>query len=124
MRHFLLLPSRGLALAGVLGGLACSTGPQTDTDQPVIHIVTPTANSTVSGTVNFSADAQDAFGIRAVRLYVDGTLLLEDVTSPYEATWNTVAIPDGVHNLAAQAEDFSGNTRSDQLTVTVDNTKQ
>jgi hypothetical protein len=46
----------------------------------------------------------------------------EDTNSPYTATWDSTAVSDGPHTISAVARDTTGNTATDSVTVTVDNT--
>jgi len=112
----------GLAGALVVAGVGCG-GPTEaeDTDAPFVAIVSPKADSTVSGLVAFSAQVFDGFGIKAVRFQVDGQLLFEDLTEPYITNWNTLGAGNGPHTLRVEAEDFAGHTSFTSIGVTVDN---
>jgi hypothetical protein len=116
-----------VALAGVAGtaGLAggCSLGTQSDGESPSLIITSPTTD-TVSGTVVFSADAVDASGIAKVRFSVDATLLVEDLTVPYETVWHSGPASKGAHTLKAEAFDLSGNSTLVTKVVIVTDPKQ
>lgn len=114
----------GLGLALALGMGCSSPTDAADTDFPLIVITSPKADSTVSGLVLFSAQALDAHGIAKVRFLVDGSLLLEDLSEPYAANWNTIGAGNGPHSLRAEAVDLSGNTAFASISVTVDNSRQ
>ncbi|MEZ4456558.1 MAG: Ig-like domain-containing protein [Gemmatimonadales bacterium] len=106
-------------------GLACGDlGDQSDTDAPVVGITSPLADSTVAGTVSFSAQVFDGFGVAKVEFIVDGETVGEDITSPYATLWNTRSVGDGVHALRVQATDNAGNVGFASISVTVDNAKQ
>jgi MYXO-CTERM domain-containing protein len=100
-------------LGGPVTGAASTCGPAhdapPDTDDPTVEIVNPTYGTEfASGTsINIDANAFDAgWGIKEVRLFIDGMDIAGDVTDPYG--WEDVAFPDGVYELTAQAEDHSG----------------
>ena len=109
---------------GLAGGVACSLGEQVDTDAPVVTILSPQANSTVSGLVVFSAQVLDGFGVDKVRFLVDGNLLAEDQTEPYSVNWQTSGAGNGPHALRVEATDFAGNSSFTSIGVTVDNSRQ
>src|SRR5262249_27102126 len=82
------------------------------------------AAAVVWGTVvPVTAAASDAGGLAGVRLLVDGADLAPEITlAPYQATWDTTSVPDGVHTLTAIARDTSGNvTTSAPVSITVSN---
>jgi hypothetical protein len=114
-----------LAVAGLGTALGCG-GPTeaTDTDAPFIAITSPANGATVSGLVLFSATALDGFGIAKVRFLVDGQLLAEDFTAPYQTNWNTLSAGNGPHALRAEAIDLVGNSAFTSISVTVDNSRQ
>jgi hypothetical protein len=94
-----------------------------DTTPPVVSITSPGSGDTVSGTVTVRATASDAVGVTDVELLVDGVLRGTDPTPPYEFAVDTLALPNGQHDLVAQAHDAAGNIgTSATLTVTVSNT--
>ena len=96
--------------------------PASDTTPPTVSITSPTAGSTVSGTVAISAMASDNVGVTKVDFLVDGALLSSDTTSPYSATWNTTTAANGSHTLTAKAFDAANNqTTSAPVGVTVNN---
>ena len=92
-----------------------------DTTAPVVTMTTPTAGSTVGGTVAVSASASDNVGVAGVQFRLDGAALgTEDTTAPYSISWNTTPVSNGSHSLTAIARDAAGNqTTSAPIAVTV-----
>jgi glucose/arabinose dehydrogenase len=93
-----------------------------DTELPTVSITAPVTGN-VSGTINVTANANDNVGVIGVQFLLDGTNLgLEDVSSPYSVSWNTLTIANGPHTLTARARDAAGNAgTSSDIIVTVNN---
>jgi hypothetical protein len=108
------------------GNVTTSAGVAVTVDNvaPTIAMASPSAGSTVAGTVSVNANASDNLGIAAVQFKLDGANLgAEDTSAPYSAPWNTTAASAGSHSLAAVARDTAGNvTTSATVVVTVDHT--
>jgi hypothetical protein len=94
-----------------------------DTTGPTVSVSAPADGATVAGTVSVTANAVDDVGVVGVQFYVDGTTLLtDDTTVPYSASWNTTATGNGSHQLTAVARDAAGHmTMAGTVTVTVSN---
>lgn len=88
---------------------------------PSVTISAPNDGATVSGTVTIRAEASDDRGVVSVRFLVDGALLSEDASSPYEAAWDTSAVAAGSHSIVAEARDTGGQSARTAITVTVRN---
>ncbi len=90
---------------------------------PVVSMTAPTPGSTVSGSVNVSANATDNVAVAGVQFKLDGINLgIEDTTFPYSIIWNTTQTTNGNHVLTATARDTSGITAtSPNVSVTVNN---
>jgi subtilisin family serine protease len=96
--------------------------PAPDTTSPTISITAPASGATVSGTVSAGVNAADNVGVTRVDLYLDGTLLATDTSSPYSFQWDTLGSTDGAHTLTARAYDAAGNSGgSAPVTVTIAN---
>jgi hypothetical protein len=81
-----------------------------DTTAPTVTVTEP-GPVTLTGVVTLSADAEDDRGVSGVRFRVDEQEAVpEDTTPPYEETWNSRSVPDGVHFIDAVARDEAGNT--------------
>lgn len=85
---------------------------------PSVRILSPEDGATVSGAVTISASASDDRGVGGVRFYVDGALLSEDGSAPFEAVWDSTTSGGGVHTIAAEAVDTGGQTSRAQVSVT------
>jgi len=94
-----------------------------DTAAPAVSVTAPAAASTVSDTVQVTADASDNVGVSGVQFKLDGANLGAEVTTaPYAVSWNTTTTANGSHALTAVARDAAGNiTTSSAVTVTVNN---
>jgi hypothetical protein len=93
-----------------------------DTTPPTVNLTAPVNGATVSGTVDLTASASDAGGVKKVEFYVDGVLADTVTASPYTFTWNTAGVANGGHALMAKAYDAANNVASDNDTaVTVSN---
>lgn len=92
-----------------------------DASPPTVKLTAPAANSTVSGTVNVSADASDNNGIKKVDFYLDSTLMSSDTGAPYGLSLKTTDFPDGDHLLIAKAYDSANNVASDSYKVKIKN---
>ncbi|MGO4534939.1 galactose oxidase-like domain-containing protein [Leifsonia sp. 2MCAF36] len=94
-----------------------------DTVPPSVSVTSPTAGSTVSGTVTVSATATDDVGVASVQFLLDGAPLAAAVTSaPYSIQWDSTSVADGSHALSAVARDGAGNQgTASSVAVTVNN---
>lgn len=96
--------------------------PPPDTTLPSVSVSNPTAGSTVTGSISFSATATDNVGVTKVDFIVDGTVVNSDTSAPYDYTLNTTSLTNAQHTFAAKAYDAAGNTRtSTGVTVTISN---
>ena len=94
-----------------------SGGAPPDTTPPSIAITSPTAGSTVTGTVTVQSSASDTggSGVKEVEYYLDGLggVSLGTVTAaPFSVAWNTDTVATGTHTIWAVARDHAGNVSS------------
>ena len=94
-----------------------NNGGEADTTPPIVTIISPVANSTVSGIVSITMSAIDANGISSYVIYIDD--ILRSGTNAY--SWNTTQEINGSHTIFCEAFDPSGNNGSDTISVTVNN---
>ena len=110
----------------VAGNTAAYNGP--DIAYPLIRIVTPAYDSTVSGPVFIGVDAVDDFdpiGSLSVEILIDGTTTITAIYGLsygyYEAMWDSETVPSGtMHTVLAMATDSEGNSRSTLSVVLVE----
>ncbi len=102
-----------------------SVGPPSasaDTTAPTVNVTAPANGATVSGTLDVTASASDAAGVKKVEFYIDGVLADTVTAAPYVFTWNTAGVANGSHSLLAKAYDAANNVGTDNdTTVTVSN---
>ena len=100
-----------------------SPTPTPDTTAPSVAITSPSAASTLTGTVNVAGTASDDVGLSKVEVAVDGAAWnLASGTSSWSWAWNTTSVADGQHTITARATDTSGNTTVTQQADAVQNT--
>lgn len=99
----------------------CFPDSVSDLGPPAVVITSPTT-ATVSGNVNFKAEAVDDVGVTKVVFYVGTRTLGEVAAPPYEIRWNTQEDPDGPIQIRAEAHDAAGNRGQTSRSVTVNNT--
>lgn len=110
----------------VAGNTTEYTGP--DIAYPLIRIVTPAYNSTVTGTVSIWVDAVDDFdpiGSLSVEILIDGTTPITAIyqlsSGYYEATWDSTTVPPGtMHTILATATDSGGSSQTSLSVVLVE----
>jgi hypothetical protein len=95
-----------------------------DTAPPAVAVTAPTQGAIVNGVITVAASATDDAGVAGVQLRVDGAPIgPERTAAPYQVSWDTSAVADGSHTIAATARDMAGHsTTSAGITVTVDHT--
>jgi hypothetical protein len=77
-----------------------------DRTPPVVSILTPSAESVLSGVVVVTATATDNVGVAGVQFLLDGVKLGPEITSPpYTISWDTRGAAPGAHTLTAVARD-------------------
>jgi hypothetical protein len=103
--------------------LADCSGTPTD-NPPTVSITNPSAGAIVANTVNVTANASDDKGVTQVVFKVDGTTIGTDTNGGdgWSASWDTTAYGDGSHTVSAIATDTIGQTGTDSVSVTVQNT--
>jgi len=84
---------------------------------PVVTINNPVDSFNVSGTVTIDAGVVED-NPYTVSVRVDGTEV--STSLPYD--WDTTTVADGSRTITVVATDETGNTGTDEVTVTVDNT--
>jgi len=118
-------PGSLLNMNGVTVSTAGVPAPDEPTDTPpTVSITNPTAGTTIAGTVNLTASANDDRGLQHVEFFVDGVSVGKDTSSAggWVTAWNSAGVPDGTHILTAVATDSTGQTAtSAAVSVNVDN---
>ncbi len=91
-----------------------------DNTAPSVNITNPAEGATfdVGQNVNISANANDADGtITKVSFYVDGTMISEDTSAPFAASWTAA---EGNYSITAIATDNdAASTTSAAINITV-----
>ena len=86
---------------------------------PTVGITSPSANSTVSGSVAVAASATDSKGVSRVEFYLNGALQGSSTAAPYGYNWDTSALGTGQYTLSAKAYDVAGNVGTSEVVVSV-----
>jgi len=90
-----------------------------------VSAVQAPAGTTVNRVVTLGLTATDNVAVTDVRFFVDGVLLGNDTTSPYNFDWDTSGETEGDHTLTAEAEDAAGNiAQATAVVATVQNVVQ
>ncbi len=92
---------------------------------PTVSLTAPAAGEVVSATQNVTATAASTDAtVAGVQFKLNGANLgTEDLTAPYETSWNTTTTTDGSHDLTAVARSTNGLVAtSATVNVTVQNT--
>lgn len=93
----------------------------TDTQAPTISITSPTGG-VVTGVVPVDVNYSDNVGVTRAELWVNGTKVATDTTSPFAFAWDTATYASGSHTLVAKAFDAAGNAGSSSpVSVTLGN---
>jgi alpha-tubulin suppressor-like RCC1 family protein/chitodextrinase len=94
-----------------------------DTTAPTVSITSPANGATVANSITVAVSASDNVGVVGVQFKVDGTNLgAEDLSAPYQLTFDTTIVSNGSHALTAIARDAAGNTKTaTAVTITVNN---
>lgn len=92
-----------------------------DIISPTTSIISPTSGSTVTGTVQISANASDNLGVSKVDFYSNGSLLGSSTFAPYTFSWDTSGLAQGAtYALTTKTYDNAGNTgTSSSVNVTI-----
>ncbi len=89
---------------------------------PSVTIDSPNAGDTLSGDVAVQITATDDNSVSKVQLLIDGLVVQEWTSGPYEYTWNTLVDFNKTMNITARAWDDEDQVGSDTISVTVSNT--
>ena len=93
-----------------------------DTTAPTVTLLAPADGSTVFGNVSISASASDNRSLSGVQFQLDGSNLgAPQTTAPFGLTWNSRAVANGTHSIAAIATDGAGNGSTAFASVSVAN---
>jgi C1A family cysteine protease len=93
-----------------------------DITKPSVSITSPANGSSVTGTINVGVAASDNVGVSSVKFSVDGSQLASKSSAPYNFSWNSSSVANGVHTLTATAFDAAGNSGLISIQVTVNTT--
>jgi len=105
--------------------LNTSGGGGSDTVNPTASLTSPTDGSTVSGTINVSANASDNVGVSKVEFYRGSNLIGTDTSSPYSVNFDTTTVSNGNYVFSAKAYDAANNVgASDNISVAISNSVQ
>lgn len=93
-----------------------------DTQAPSVSITSPAGSSSVSGLATVDVSASDNVGVTRVELRVNGNTVATDIGAPYQFSWDTSTVANGMASLVAVAYDAAGNSKvSSSVSVNVAN---
>jgi hypothetical protein len=94
-----------------------------DTTPPTVSISSHSSGQTVNGIITITVTTQDNEGISKVEFFIDDSLVLTDIESPYEYEWNTTHYDNSEHIVKVISYDNVDNsTESEPILLIVLNT--
>ena len=109
------LYDRALTQTQIRSDMLTPVGPPVaaDTFPPAVSLTAPASGTTVSETVDITAQASDNVGVVSVQFLRDGADLgAPDTSAPYAVRWDSRTAANGNHTFAARAVDAAGNSRT------------
>jgi len=101
----------------------CEEEIEEDTTPPTVSISSPVSGQTVNEIVTITVTTQDNEGISKVEFFIDDSLVLTDIESPYEYEWNTIHYDNSEHIVKVISYDNVDNsTESEPILLIVLNT--
>ncbi|MCX6808806.1 MAG: S8 family serine peptidase [Candidatus Berkelbacteria bacterium] len=104
---------------------------QRDNVKPVVSIISPATDATLSGTNTVKISASDNVGVAKVSFYIyqkrfgliyNRRLITTRTSAPYDINWNTKKLSNGTYYLEARASDARGNMKvSGAVKITIKN---
>lgn len=88
-----------------------------DITAPTVSVLTPAANTTVTGTVTVKASASDNVGVKSMTLYIDGVKVASSNSASVSKSWNTRKAAVGTHTISVTVKDAAGNTTTQTINV-------
>lgn len=89
---------------------------------PTVEISSPRGSDLLRGSVQLAATATDDRRVDNVEFLVDGNVVGQDATRPFDLTWSSAAVANGSRSFTARATDDVGNvSTSAPVSGTVDN---
>ena len=82
-----------------------------DTQAPTASIAAPLASSSVSGLATVDVSASDNVGVTKVVLKANGIEVATDTAGPFQFSWDTSKVANGMSSLVAVAYDAAGNSK-------------
>ena len=83
-----------------------------DTQAPTATIAAPLASSSVSGLATVDVSASDNVGVTKVVLKANGVDVATDTAGPFQFSWDTSKVANGMSSLVAVAYDAAGNSKA------------
>jgi arylsulfatase A-like enzyme len=95
--------------------------PVINDEPPLVSIITPENNSSVSKTLYVSTEVTNEIGIKKVEFYLNNILHKKVSTAPYSWIWNTIDQPNGSYTIKVKAWDIIDQPGEDTIKVNVEN---
>jgi Leucine-rich repeat (LRR) protein len=94
-----------------------------DTTPPTVSISSHSSGQTINEIVTITVTTEDNEGISQVEFFIDDSLVLTDIESPYEYEWNTTHYDNSEHIIKVISYDNVDNsTESEPILLIVLNT--
>jgi protocatechuate 3,4-dioxygenase beta subunit len=84
-----------------------------------VSITYPANGAQVAGVVPIQVEAASDAGIKTVEFYIDGTIMNEDTTYPYQYHWDTSTYSLGTHSIQVIAYDTENESAESHINVEV-----
>src|SRR3954463_6341943 len=99
----------------------CGALPLAAQAAPSVSWVTPSNNAVVRGTLSGSACAVNTSGATRVTFWANNYQINNDYSAPFNCTFDTTRLSDGVYPLRAVAYDASGASTEARVSITINN---
>jgi hypothetical protein len=108
---------KGVAVSGNIAYVPGSLSVLKNNLAPDVSISTPSALSTLIGSVPIEVQASHDSGIEKVEFYIDDSFKAADTSAPYSYTWDARFFEVGLHTIRARA--FNNNGKSSDVETEV-----